>query len=180
MKTASVRLSEPAFCQLLAMMPAAGRLLLPEAAYSAKEFIRARQEWEEAGLAELDFDGVLHASPRFARMLWNLEKSRGVLRLRDTAGEIMFVRGPVDLLQIRRKAGEDGRRLAMRPLSEAAWAIKRRLREHAEWELMTQIPGEESPLLSKISPEEGQGGREEAIRAHLEKFYGKEAGQNAG
>ena len=134
MKTASVRLSEPAFCQLLAMMPAAGRLLLPEAAYSAREFIRARQEWEEAGLAELDFDGVLHASPRFARMLWNLEKSRGVLRLR----------------------------------------------EHAEWELMTQLPGEESPLLSKISPEEGQGGREETIRAHLERFYGKEAGQNAG
>ena len=79
MQTPSIRLSELALGQLLATVSDAGLPLLPEAAYSAKAFLLARDEWEKLGLVELDFDGALHPQPRFARMLHNLMKWRSVL-----------------------------------------------------------------------------------------------------
>lgn len=171
MQTPSIRLSELALGQLLATVSDAGLPLLPEAAYSAKAFLLAREEWEKLGLVELDFDGALHPQPRFARMLLNLMKWRGVLRVSAGGKETTFVRGPVDLLQIRRD-GEDFWRVALRPLTEARWLVNQLLQspEGTNWELTVQTSGDNEPQTAKGSSD---GDAAQQAQAVLQHFYRK-------
>ena len=87
MRTQAVDLSHRALCQMLQSLNLPERLLLPEETGTAADFLRAREEWEKAGLAEPDFDGTLHPQPRFARMLYVLTHVRGMLRLRRVPGQ---------------------------------------------------------------------------------------------
>lgn len=171
MQTPSIRLSELALGQLLATVSNAGLPLLPEAAYSAKAFLLAREEWEKLGLVELDFDGSLHPRPRFSRMLLNLMKWRSVLRVTVGGEETTFVRGPVDLLQIRRD-GTDFRRIALRPLTEARWLVNRILQSPGEndWELTVQAAGDGEPQTAKRSSD---GDAAQQAQAVLQHFYRK-------
>ena len=91
--------------------------LLPQAPCSAKEFLAARQEWEAAGLASLDFDGALHPEPPFDRLLLHLKTGTAVLRLARDGAERLFVRGTVDTAQLRRAAAAEPWRISLRPLS---------------------------------------------------------------
>lgn len=181
MQSASIRLSELALGQLLATMPIGGHSLLPQAAYTPRDFIAARKELEKAGLVELDFDGSLHLRPLFARMLWNLQKYQSVMRIQAAEGTFFFIRGTVDLLQIRRDSEKAPWKMSLRPLSEAEWRVKHCLYAEEEWEIVTQAGGEEPPFFTRVSASrENLGEWEKIIREHLEKFYGKAAGKDAG
>lgn len=171
MQTPSIRLSELALSQLLATVSDAELPLLPEAAYSAKAFLLARDEWEKLGLVELDFDGALHPQPQFARMLHNLMKWRSVLRVSDSKGETYFVRGPVDLLQIR-QGGKDSWQIALRPLTEARWLVNHLLHspEEQNWELTAQALGDAKPQSAKRSSD---GDMAVQARTVLQHFYKK-------
>ena len=180
MQSASIRLSELALGQLLATMPIGGHSLLPQATYTPRDFIAARKELEKAGLVELDFDGSLRLRPLFARMLWNLQKYQSVMRIQATEGIFFFIRGTVDLLQIRRDSEEEPWKMALRPMSEVEWRVKHCLYAEEEWEIVTQTGREELPLFTRItSPQESLGEWEKIIQEHLEKFYGKAAGKDA-
>lgn len=172
MQTPSIRLSELALGQLLATVSDAGLPLLPEAAYSAKAFLLARDEWEALGLVELDFDGALHPQPRFARMLHNLRKWRSVLLVSGGGEKTIFVRGPVDLLQIRRD-GEDFWRIALRPLTEARWLVHRLMQspEGEDWELTVQAAGDSEPQTAKRTSAEDAAQQAQAVLQH---FYRRE------
>ena len=181
MQSASIRLSEPALGQLLATMPIGGHSLLPQAVYTPRDFLAARQELEKAGLIELDFDGSLHPRPLFARMLWNLQKYQSVMRIQAAEETFFFIRGTVDLLQICREPENPFWKMALRPLPEAEWRAKHCLYSGAEWEIVTQGHGEETPLFTRITaPRENLEEWEGALKEHLEKFYGKAAEKNAG
>ena len=170
MQTPSIRLSELALGQLLATVSDTGLPLLPEAAYSAKAFLLARDEWEALGLVELDFDGALHPQPRFARMLHNLIKWRSVLIVAGGGEETIFVRGPVDLLQLRRD-GEAFWRIALRPLTEARWLVLRLLEAPGkeEWTLTVQAAGDEEPRTAAASPSAADAAQQ--AQAVLQHFY---------
>ena len=156
MRTQAVDLSHRALSQMLQSLNLPERLLLPEEPGTAADFLRAREEWEKAGLAEPDFDGTLHPRPRFARMLYVLTHVRGMLRLRrvpgqgempgppDAAGDMeIFVRGPVDLLWLARQ--EDGSwKMALRPLTEVLNRLLRIYREGASWQEAEGAPGDAS------------------------------------
>ncbi|MGI5894875.1 MAG: hypothetical protein ACOX6P_09830 [Candidatus Merdivicinus sp.] len=181
MQSVSIQLSEQALGQLLATMPVGGHSLLPESEYSPKKFLSARRELEAAGLVELDFDGSLHPRPLLARMLWNLQKFESVMRIQAAGRTIYFIKGPVDLLQIRWDSEEVPWKMALRPLSEAEWMAKHCLYSEEEWEIVTQVGGEYPPLFTRVSaPRENLGEWEKIIREHLGKFYGKAAGKDAG
>lgn len=171
MQTPSIRLSELALGQLLATVSDAGLPLLPEAAYSAKAFLLARDEWEKLGLVELDFDGALHPQPRFARMLHNLIKWRSVLLVDEDGKETAFVRGPVDLLQLRRD-GENLWRVALRPLTEARRLVDRLVQSPGgeDWTLTAQAAGEDCPQTAKRS---SGGDAARQAQAVLRYFYRK-------
>ncbi len=173
MQTPSIRLSELALGQLLATVSDAGLPLLPEAAYSAKAFLLARDEWEKLGLVELDFDGALHPQPRFARMLHNLMKWHSVLLVSGGGEETIFVRGPVDLLQLRRD-GKDFWRIALRPLTEARWLVRRLLEAPGgeEWTLTVQAAGDEEPRTAAASPSAADAAQR--AQAVLQHFYRRE------
>ena len=124
MRTQAIVLSDRGLCQAVQTLRLPERLLLPDPAGTAADFLQARQEWETAGLVELDFDGPLHPQPRFARMLYNLTHVRGMLRLRREGETVLLVRGPVDLLRLYRKA-EGEWQMALCPLTEALGCLRR-------------------------------------------------------
>lgn len=120
MRTTEIKMSDPALAQLAGMLNLTGRWFLPETAGGPDEFIRVRKEWEESGLAGLGFDGSLHPSPRFARMIYNLAHTDGALLCENEEEKTLFLKGPVDILMIARRAGEPEWGLALRPFHEAA------------------------------------------------------------
>lgn len=125
MRTTEITMSDPALSQLAGMMKLRGKWFLPEQAGGPDEFIRARKEWEERGLARLDFDGSLHPSPRFARMLYNLTHTDRALLYENGEEKTLFLKGPVDILMLKRREGEREWKLALRPFHEVSrWILE--------------------------------------------------------
>ena len=174
MQTREILLSRPSLGQLLATLGGTPCPLLPQAPCSAKEFLAARQEWEAAGLASLDFDGALHPEPPFDRLLLHLKTGTAVLRLARDGAERLFVRGTVDTAQLRRAAAAEPWRISLRPLSEAKRAVQRALREPVEWELAVWEKGGGEPLAARFPCGEAAA----RAGALLQQFYGKEAERN--
>lgn len=170
MRTQAIVLSDRGLCQAVRTLRLPERLLLPDSAGTAADFLQARQEWEAAGLAELDFDGTLHPQPRFARMLYNLTHVRSMLRLRREGETVLYVRGPVDLLRLCRKTEAEWQ-LALRPLAEALGCLRQEWAAGGKWEIATQSPGEEAPLCETLDPDAPEEERRAVVCRHLSRFF---------
>lgn len=170
MRTQAIVLSDRGLCQTVQTLQLPERLLLPDQAGTAADFLQARQEWEEAGLAELDFDGTLHPQPRFARMLYNLTHIQSMLRLRREGETVLYVRGPVDLLRLCRKT-EGEWKLALRPLAEALVSLQQAWADGRKWEISTQSPGEEAPFCELLDPGAPEEERRAVVCRHLSRFF---------
>lgn len=57
--------------------------------------LQIRQELENTGLVELDFDGKLHPTREFARMAYNITHAKAAMGWKAD-GELIYLRGPVD------------------------------------------------------------------------------------
>ncbi len=172
MRTTEVTMSDPALSQLAGMLKLTGKWFLPEQAGGPDEFIRARKEWEERGLACLDFDGSLHPSPRFARMLYNLAHTDRALMYENGEEKTLFLKGPVDILMLKRKEGEAEWKLALRPFHEVSrWVLELADRSFSGRLLFLGEDGRE-PDCRVLEPE-GKEKRErrEFLGSCLQAFY---------
>ena len=174
MRTYPITLSHSAVTQLVHTLQLSGRWLLPcEVPPSAQDFLRARSEWEQAGLAELDFDGSLHPQPVFARMLYNLTHAGGAMRLCDADERtLLYIRGPVDLLRLQQTGG--AWTLALRPSSEVYHWAKEYLLTATCGHLSTEGIRDGAPctLQAELSQELVSGdSRIPLLNEHLLLFY---------
>ena len=90
---------------LVSMLGLGGQWILPDRntgeTLDPAKLLQIRQELEETGLVELDFDGKLHPTEKFARDAYTLKHVRAALRWAEEDEIALFLRGPVDDLLLR-------------------------------------------------------------------------------
>lgn len=103
-------LSDNGYFFLLQCIPCAEPLLvLPHTVTKenrAEQFLKAREDWTEQGLAELDFDGGLNPSMALARMLYVISHRGSIFRWEHDGEVECWVRGPADFLRIYKAQGQ--------------------------------------------------------------------------
>lgn len=176
MKTKDISLSETALSQLLQTIGCMNLPLLSISAGGARDYLNACREWEALGWGEPDFDGSFHPSILLARLVYTLRKTQGALRYDDEAGSVeLFLRGPVDLIRLRKSADACEWKLAFCPLDSARRAFCDRLISAKNGVLSVQPTGETAARICLADTEAGSEDRMRAINDQLLCFYSKHA-----
>lgn len=85
---------------LMALLGSSGKWFLPEPGFQeaidAAKLLQIRQELEDTGFVELDFDGKLHPTAEFARLAYNITHARNALCWKKENRQRIYIRGPVD------------------------------------------------------------------------------------
>lgn len=174
MRTVPVSMSEPALAQLAGTLGLSGKWFLPESDGGPGEFIKAREEWEKEGLAQLDFDGSLHPVPRFARMLYNLTHARSAMLYESGEEKVLFLKGTADVLMLVQRKRKGSWELALRPFHEALWQIRQLAEGCVPGRFLVLGEGEEEPFCREPDPDSGQEERLYMIESCLAYFYRRE------
>ena len=176
MRTTPIRMSEPALVQMTGMLGLKGKWLLPEGEGGAKNFLKARKEWEEAGLARLDFDGELHLEPRMARLIYNMTHAQAAALYEDEEQKVLLLKGPVDVLLLEYIREEESWELALRPFHETAEWLRSLAEISSPGRLLTLRAGEDEPVCRELDKgtEDGQNcQRRQSLADGLADLFGR-------
>lgn len=176
MRTTPIRMSESALVQMTGMLGLKGKWLLPEGEGGAKNFLKARKEWEEAGLARLDFDGELHLEPRMARLIYNMTHAQAAALYEDGEQKVLLLKGPVDVLLLEYIREEESWELALRPFHETAEWLRSLAEVSSPGRLLTLRAGEDEPVCRELDEgtEDGQNcQRRQSLADGLADLFGR-------
>lgn len=148
---------------LLVMLGCRGKWYLPEPdpreTVDTGELLRIRQEMEDTGLVELDFDGKLHPTAEFARMVYNITHARGALGWKKDSQQRIYLRGPVDDLLL--SCQDDLWTMELSPPSGVILWIRELCRQEEGGTLWAMNVPEDAPRevfpAMQASPEEALG-----------------------
>lgn len=161
------------FVYMLAMYKQAGTWLLPEwkqnYALTADEYLDVRDAWEQNGISVLDFDGQLHPTKKLARMMYNVQHARSVMKF-ETGNQVQYyLLGTVDILYLEKE--ENFWSMTLCGASECQKFVMENLKNEKEGLLITMTLDEVGEQIKKIWKLDGSEEQKAVLREHMELFY---------
>lgn len=161
------------FVHMLAMYKLAGTWLLPgwtkNYTLTADEYLDVRDYWEQNDMVVLDFDGLLHPTRKLARMIYNVEHARSVMKFESSTITKYYILGPVDILYLEKEG--DFWSMTLCDAAECRRFVMESLKNEKEGLLVTMTLDEEGEPIEKVWQMDGREEQESVLREHMNLFY---------
>ncbi len=172
MRTKEIEMSNTGLSQILQTIGRLDVALLDVEPGGAKEYLRACEEWERLGLGEPDFDGSFRPERLFGRLVYSLKESACALRYQSGGGDaLVFLRGVVDLIRLRKPANRQTWLLSFQPMNELREVFLEEIAPAREGVVWVQPRGGEASELNLADTQPGSPERLQALNAQLAQFY---------